>query len=147
MRKSFIVPLRSPLLVGLGLVVAALAQGCGSDGPEMARVSGKVTYKGAPVPKGTISFVSTSGGRNATAEIQADGTYRLQSIESGDGAIVGDYDVAISSKDEVVLDYTPVKAPPPPKYFAPQKYEDPKSSGLKAKVKSGSNTFDFDLVD
>ena len=120
---------------------------CGSTGPGMAQVSGKVTYKGNPVTKGTITFQATSpGGRNATGMIDPGGYYRLQTENPSDGALVGDYVVVISARDDEVLDYIP-KTPVPPKYLVPAKFEDPKTSGLKATVKSGSNPIDFELKD
>ncbi|WP_435018891.1 hypothetical protein TA3x_000880 [Tundrisphaera sp. TA3] len=136
---------RARLLAVAAATLAAFA--CGSSGPEMARVSGKVTYKGNPVPKGTVTFLPASPeGRNATAEIQPDGSYTLQTQDPGDGAMLGDYAVTVYSHDEPVLDYVPTK-PVPKKILTPQKYEKPDTSGLKAKVVSGSNTFDFELTD
>jgi hypothetical protein len=111
----------------------------------MARVTGKVTYQGKPVPKGTIAFVPVAaGGRNATGLIAPDGTYRLQTEEPNDGAQLGEYRVSISARADEVLDYTP-PVPIPPKRLAPEKYENPENSGLKATVVRGSNVFDFDL--
>ena len=134
----------------LGIVAVALggaAIGCGSTGPGMAQVTGKVTYQGKPVPKGLVSFVATGpDGRNATGQIDESGNYRLQTENPGDGALTGDYNVSISARDDVILDYIP-KKPIPPKYLAPAKYEDPAKSGLKATVKSGSNSIDFPLAD
>jgi hypothetical protein len=118
---------------------------CAQSGPEMASVSGKVTYNGNPVPKGTITFQAVdSKGRNATGAIQPDGSYTLQTEQPADGAQLGEYRVAISARDDVVLDYLPPK-PIPPKRLAPEKYENPQTSGLTASVKSGRNTFPFDL--
>lgn len=135
-----------------GLTVALVAStlaliGCDS-GPEMGRVSGKVTYKSQPVPKGTVSFipVDPSKGRNATGSIMSDGTYTLQTENPNDGALVGDYVVTISARDEEILDYIP-KKPIPPKLLVPEKYESPGSSELKATVKGGSNSIDFTLPD
>jgi hypothetical protein len=34
-----------------------------------------------------------------------------------------------------------------PQPLTPEKYENPKTSGLRKTVKSGSNTFDFELTD
>lgn len=138
---------RLGLLGFSALALAGAAIGCGATGPGMAQVTGKVMYQGKPVPKGTISFVPTApDGRNATGQLDEAGNYRLQTENPGDGALIGEYNVAISARDEVVLDYTP-KKPIPPKYLAPAKYEKPDGSGLKATVKSGSNAIDFDLVD
>ncbi|MFO0908870.1 MAG: carboxypeptidase-like regulatory domain-containing protein [Isosphaeraceae bacterium] len=127
-------------------LLALLPLACGGGGPEMGSVSGKVTYKSQPLTKGTITFVSQKGGRNATGQIGSDGTYTLQTENPGDGAEVGDYKVTISAKEEQILDYIPPK-PVPPKYLAPEKFEKPDTSGLTAAVKSGRNTFDFNLTD
>ena len=72
------------------------AWGCGSasEHPETVPVQGKVTYKGAPVPKGTISFLS-DGGDVAIGEIQPDGYYKLSSFGEGDGAVPGHAKVSI----------------------------------------------------
>jgi hypothetical protein len=132
----------------LVISVAALAlTACGSTGPGMAQVSGKVTYNGNPVTKGTVSFQSTTpDGRNATGMIDPDGSYRLQTENPGDGALVGDYIVVISARDNPILDYIP-KTPVAPKLLVPAKFENPATSGLKATVKSGSNPIDFPLKD
>lgn len=133
-------------LLGI-VIVAGVAGGCGATGPGMAQVNGQVTYQGKPVPKGTVSFVPAApGGRNATGQIDEAGNYRLQTENPGDGALLGDYNVSISARDDVVLDYIP-KKPIPPKHLAPAKYEDPAKSGLKATVRSGSNSIDFPLAD
>jgi hypothetical protein len=120
---------------------------CGPTGPGMAQVSGKVTYKGQPVPKGTVTFLPSSpGGRNATGAIMPDGSYKLQTENPGDGALLGEYKVTIYAHDEPILDYLPQK-PVEPKILTPTKYEKPDTSGLTASVKSGPNTYNFDLTD
>ncbi len=138
-------PALATLIAG---ALGAIPLGCGSSGPEMASVHGKVTYNGQPVPKGTVSFQSTApeGGRNATGMINPDGTYTLQTENPGDGAQLGEYRVAISARDDAILDYIP-KKPVPPKRLVPEKYENPDTSGLTATVKSGSNEVDFPLSD
>lgn len=131
----------------LAVAASLLPLACGKTGPQMARVTGKVTYEGKPVPKGTITFVATApDGRNAVGTLDANGTYRLQTEQPGDGALLGDYKVTISAHDEPVLDYIPAK-PVAPKLLAPAKYESPTSSDLKATVRAGSNSIDFDLKD
>ncbi len=132
----------------LAVAVATLAPiGCGPTGPGMAQVTGKVTYKGKPVPKGTITFVHEGAeGRNASGELDEAGNYRLQTENPGDGALLGEYKVTIYAHDEPILDYIPT-TPVKPKILAPQKYEKPDTTPLKATVKSGSNTFDFTLTE
>ena len=137
---------RASLLV-LSAALAITPMACSRSGPELASVTGKVTYQGKPVMKGTVSFVATEPSRrNATGLLDPNGMYKLQTEEPGDGAELGDYDVTIFSHDEPILDYTP-KEPVKPKPLVPTKYESPKTSGLKRTVKSGSNTMNFELTD
>jgi hypothetical protein len=113
----------------------------------MARVTGKVSYQNKPVMKGTVTFVAASpSARNASGILDPNGYYTLQTETAGDGAQLGDYDVTIYAHDEQVLDYKP-KVPVKAERRTPEKYENPKTSGLKATVKSGSNEFNFDLTD
>jgi len=113
----------------------------------MASVRGVVTYNGQPVPKGLVSFQTVApDGRNATGIIQPDGSYELQTENPRDGALLGEYRVSISARDDEVLMYIP-KKPVPPKRLVPEKYENPQTSNLTAIVESGSNTHNFDLTD
>jgi hypothetical protein len=136
---------RSGIWIVVAFGLSPLA--CGTSGPEMARVAGKVTYQGKPVTQGTVTFQATSpGGRNATGLIDSSGNYTLQTENPGDGALLGDYLVTIYAHDEPILDYIP-KTPVKPKLLVPAKYEKPGTSGLKATVHSGSNPINFELTD
>jgi hypothetical protein len=155
-------------LRGLALLTGPLALvvliGCGdSTGLEKRYpVSGKVTYKGQPVPKGNVFFVPVDAtkGRSAGGEIAEDGSYTLTTAEEGDGALPGEYKVAVISQD---IDMTEVlkeagggagrqsetfrKATKQAKYLVPKKYSDPETSGLKKTVEARSNTIDLELSD
>ena len=65
----------------LTLTVAGIlcVLGCSDDGlAKRYHVTGKVTYNGQPLKKGTIVFVPTDPeGRGATGDIGEDGTYTL----------------------------------------------------------------------
>lgn len=146
------VPLPVPRLASrisipiLGLSLTLLAFGCGGSGPQMGRVSGVVSQKGTPLTKGNITFVPTEpGGTIATSQIGSDGRYELETPQYGRGAVVGDYQIAVTdiSPDEI-LDYIPKKAVENKSQLSP-KYSDVRTSGLTAKVERGSNTFNFDL--
>jgi hypothetical protein len=150
----------------LGSALAVIAVlGCGDDGlAKRYSVSGNVTYKGAPVAVGSISFYSTAAQgaetRNASGSIK-DGYYSLSTIGGDDGAFPGDYLVAISARtpdmsqakanaDKVGGSYRQddvakafAKAPS----AIPKKYESTEKSGLKATVVAGSNKIDFPLTD
>jgi hypothetical protein len=133
------------------VIVCLIVPACGESGSTlpMGKVSGKVTYEGKPLTSGTVSFVSTESGRpNANGTISSDGTYNLHTQNFGDGAALGDYNVMISSVDPKEYNTKlPGTAPREKKIKStvPKKYDDPKTSGLKETVKSGTNTFNFDL--
>jgi hypothetical protein len=57
-----------------GAAVLALAAGCSSK-PEMAQVSGKVTFQGKPVPAGWISFTPEPGKGSVRLCYIKDGVY------------------------------------------------------------------------
>jgi hypothetical protein len=152
-----------------------IALGCSGDDGLGSRysVSGTVTYKGAPVAKGTIGFVPENPSmRGATGEI-SNGSYSLTTQTAGDGALPGKYKVSIAAKEAVDLEYAksllradlkkkgmdpsmmPVNVPPEymskaskqAKSLIPEKYSSPESSGLSATVEARSNKIDFPLDD
>jgi len=137
-------PTRALALLAL---LAASTWGCGSksERPETLPVQGKVTYKGQPVPKGTVTFQSDSG-QTATGEIQSDGTYKLSTFAEGDGALPGHHKVMIIAND---ADPTlmPGSSPgyKPPKDLVPKKYEKLETSGLQADVTKDKSSIDFEL--
>lgn len=132
-----------------------LVAGCGGE-PGLARVKGRVTYKGQPVASGQIFFSPEAGGtRGAQADLASDGSYDLGTFGPGDGAYVGKHKVSIVAQG-------PDK-PIPPKMkgkmmaedmqgsgdpLVPRKYFSAETSGLAAEVVAGkTNTFDFELHD
>jgi hypothetical protein len=133
--------------LAVSTLLIATAWGCGSapEHPETFPVQGKVTYKGQPVPKGTVTFQS-DGGQTATGEIQPDGTYRLGTFAAGDGAVAGHHKVMIIAND---ADPTlmPGSSPgyKPPKDLVPAKYSKLETSGLEAVVEKDKANVDFDL--
>lgn len=121
------------------VLVAALLGlvGCGHDGPEMGQVSGVVTYKGKPVPVGTITFIPEIESLPvAYAEIQPDGAYRAATKEYGAGVPIGKHRVMIMA----------VEHPGPEIPFIahlPMKFSSDQTSGLSANVQAGENKIDF----
>jgi len=134
---------------GYAIVVSSvlISSGCGSGGPTLGKVSGNITVAGKPLDAGTVTFVSTDGQRpNATGAIKSGGSYSLQTVDPGDGAVVGDYKVAITDVDSTALNTALPGAPAAaPKSAIPSTYQDANKSGLTAKVERGSNTRNFDL--
>lgn len=140
-----------------------LASGCGGDGfGKRYAVSGKVTYKGQPVPKGNIYFVPDDPeSRSAESPIASDGSYTLSTANPGDedGAFPGTYKIRVVA---IEADYSQVKAnagggagrqddvfkaTQSAKQLVPPKYRETSTSGLTAKVEEHSNTINFDLAD
>lgn len=167
------------VLKSLAVLPAAavlMIAGCSPDDGLGSRysVSGRVTYKGAAVPKGTIGFVSENPAvRGATGQIE-DGSYTLTTQTPGDGALPGKYTVTISSKepidvsvasDALKAEFAKKKmdisklptANLPPEFLAkaakkvksslPEKYASPKTSQLSATVEEKSNIINFNLED
>lgn len=126
-------------------VLALLPAGCGQK-TKLGRVSGRVTYKGQPVPNGAITFLPDPSGPPATAPIQPDGTYTLQTPDVGEGALVGQHAVMIMAL-RVGPAMGPEERDPLPPPIIPIKYGNTSTSGLTAEVREGENTIDFDLVD
>jgi len=146
----------------LGSTLGLVLSGC-SRGPQMAKVSGKVTYKGKAVPTGTIMFHPDSG-PTAVGAIGPDGAYTLTTIKKGDGAVVGSHRVTIqattvgsgsladpsSFEEEMQLAQrkdpkAKVLVPGKVEWIVPQKYSRPETTDLTATVESGANTIDFTL--
>jgi hypothetical protein len=76
--------LYAPLAVGLAIVVAL--SGCGGSGSATSRITGKVIYKGTPLPGGNVVLTSSGGGGDGggyPSPIQMDGTYLITNIPPG----------------------------------------------------------------
>lgn len=148
-----------PALTGLAsLVVLALTfglAGCGGE-PGVVKAGGKVTYKGQPVPSGTVYFTpETPGKRGAQGTIDSGGTFTLGTYSTSDGAYTGKHKVTVVAQG-------PDK-PIPPKMkgkmmpedmqgtgdpLVPKKYFSANTSDLSAEVTDGGkNYFEFELKD
>jgi hypothetical protein len=115
--------------------------GCGGKGSS---VGGAVTFDGAPVDGGTITFVPEGGTESPRGAQIVGGKYVLK---SENGLAPGKYKV------EIVWNKKTGKTIPNPndpgttldetKQIIPTKYNS--KTELTAEIKSGSNSFDFDL--
>lgn len=135
--------------IALSLAVALMLSvqpGCrDASQRETAAVHGTVTFRGQPLAGANIFFVTDKGPR-ASADTDSQGRYRLMTYRTGDGAVPGDFNVGIS---KYVADPATAKDPVPGmKNEIPEKYGNPTTSGLSAKVVAGkSNEFNFDLAE
>jgi hypothetical protein len=139
---------------GAVLVLALLAAaGCGA---KHGRVSGTVTYKGAPLGSGSVAFFG-EGGTADSAAIGPDGKYTLAR------APVGPVKVSVVSgqprqgpkqsggkapatKKEAPQPPSGETPPQPGKYVPiPAHFADPEKSGLTYTVSRGEQTIDIKL--
>jgi hemoglobin len=119
-----------------------------------ASVSGKVTFKGKPLPAGNVGFHPKDGkGGTVIGPIHKDGTYSVSRL------LVGEYVVTVETESvkkravpkppqgaEPAKGGEPAKGAEPANYVAiPNKYADAKTSGLTYKAVKGEQTFDIDL--
>jgi len=126
--------LRARFLPLVPLLTLALA-GCAGD---WGSASGTVTLDGAPLKEAAISFVPADGGATAYGQVK-DGAFSLSTGQK-DGLKAGKYRVAVSASTVPAMGTKEVA-----KLLTPKKYASPETSGLEADVKSGSNSFKFDL--
>lgn len=124
----------------LGLLV--IAAGCGTPGPEIADVSGKVTMDGQPLAGASVVFVPV-GGRPAGAATDAEGNYVLNFTRGRKGAIPGESRVQISTKSDPYTDESGKPVPGKPE-TVPAEYNS--NSTLTFTVQPGErNVANFDL--
>ena len=129
-----------PAAALLSLLSVVGATGCG--GKERAAVSGAVSFDGAPVDNGNITFVPVDGPANqSVGESIKNGKY---AIAADHGPSPGKYQVQITW-DRVTGGKTtdPDLKSNDTKQVLPDKFN--KATTLAADIKAGDNTVDFPL--
>lgn len=128
------------ILVTVGLLLAS--SGCGQ---KDAAISGKVTFQGAPIPVGTIAFIGQDG-KVVSGTIDK-GTYSVTGVGVGSNVTV-----TVMSHPPSPMMHPPTGPAdggpvyPPGQYVPiPERFGDPKNSGLTCDVKAGTQTHDFAL--
>jgi hypothetical protein len=122
--------------LAVGFLIAV--PGCGSKGPGVIKVTGQVTFDGAPLPEGTITFKRAGDQKAFSGEIK-NGAYEVPCEE-------GDMVVEISASRDVPGKFdtsNPGEKAPLREQYIPAKYST--ASSLSAKVDSGHKSFPFDL--
>ena len=127
------------------------AGGCSSPTKSVA---GKVTYKGQPLPGGSIVLHAREGNQKFTSTIRADGTFIF--TDAGQGIMV----VTVDNKwlkgalddtnpqgaDPKMIEKMMPKDPGGRRYVSiPEKYSNPKPSPLIWEIKARNESKDFDL--
>ena len=150
----------APLLVCVGLV------GCRKTGPVGNTISGKVTYKGAPVANGNIKFFTkdNQGFREVYAGIlKQDGRFSFSGVPAVGQVVVtvtpafdplADMAEKFKGTKEMDEGLTKMKeamaknkgdASQRVATSVPTKYNAPSTTDLTWEIKEGANTKDFDL--
>jgi hypothetical protein len=95
------------------LIAIVTFTGCGGNPFELAPVHGTVTVDDKPLVECKIRFAPIASGANvnpgkaAYGTVKPDGTYRLTTIDSGDGAVVGEHWVTVFNIEEELPDGVP----------------------------------------
>ena len=127
---------------------------CSHPGPDLGpygAVFGTVTFQGAPVAAGMITFNSPDSGQVATVDLGADGSYRMQ-LNGRDGLPVGKYLICV--RPPLMTEdpdnpnrmhrnrlYDPLVSPD-----IPLPYRSEVTSDWKLVVAEGDNRLDLDMV-
>ena len=139
------IPWRGLTAICLATALPILA-GCG---PSKGDISGKVMYKGAPLPTGHVQFQSPAGA--FVGEIGPDGSYTVKGVPTGSSKISITCQKEGYAEHMIALSKASKEGgkPPPgkPEDFdlIPTKYTDFTTSGLSYDVKSGENKHDIEL--
>jgi hypothetical protein len=144
-------------LVGLAIVgaIAVAMPGCSKARRDLAVVTGKVTYNGAPLRFGTVIF-QPEAGQYATGLIRPDGSFQMQTRGEGGGVPVGKNRVRFvcfahqdpSKPVAAKGDGPPSEGSPMGPSLIPQKYLSCATSGIIVDVRPGENEpLTFDLTD
>jgi hypothetical protein len=115
-----------------------LLTGCGGPGT----VTGKVTYKGGPLPGGLVTVVDAIDNRYP-GQIQRDGTYTVANVPPGPAKIV----VGTTSEIGSIMHPGERKEPYGPYVRIPKRYGQPDKSGMALYVKTGKQEYMIDLKD
>jgi hypothetical protein len=128
----------APKSLILSAMLVGATSGCdtGAGAPaQLVPVKGKVTYKGQPLTRGVVRFRPVDSGRQASGQIQPDGSFMLSTFKDGDGAAIGRHQVSFSGTG------AGAKA----KEVVPKKYLQPITSKLEVDVSPEKAEFNFDL--
>ncbi len=136
------------VMVPLAVATLCAAAGCSKKpaGPKCHTVTGTITLRGQPLDGATVLFRAVTGPYSGAGRTDASGRYSLSS-QFGEGIPEGEYTVTVTKYEEVASPESEDEVAPPPRLLTPLKYAQAETSGLRAAVKPGPNTIDFDLTD
>ena len=120
------------------LPAVLVAAGCGGASSDTIPVQGKVSYRGEPVTKASVTFFPQSG-RPTSAPLSGEGDYEIDLPP-------GEYQVTISVGLTLPPGWKEGDAVPPPKFVLPPQFTTQAKSTLSASISSdGPKSVDFAL--
>jgi hypothetical protein len=125
------------------LLAAVSLVGC-NRGKQMARVSGKVSYKDGSAPKAPLCVITLTPAATSKAEvrksassaIEPDGSFDMMTRQPGDGVYLGDYVVTFSVRSNPMDPTSSLIAP---------KYESPALSPYKLTVDGDKTDLRYEI--
>jgi hypothetical protein len=121
-------PITRQSLLAVTLIALAGATGCGESSNEVA-VEGRVTYRGAPLETGSLTFFPSKG-RPVSASLAEEGEYEL-------ALPPGQYTVTVNVGPDLPPGFREGDPVPPPKIVLPPEYTTRAKSRLTAAVRQG----------
>jgi hypothetical protein len=118
-------------------ICGAMLTGCGAG---MVDVQGTVKLEGQPLAGVNVTFEDSAKHIRSTGITDAQGKFRLSTNAKNDGAMPGEYKVAVSQPGPADSSQSSAQVP----RMFPVKYERVETSGLIFTVKSGGK-YDIDL--
>jgi hypothetical protein len=77
-----------------------LGTGCGDYRSKLVPVEGVITLDGQPLERATVSFIPQKGkGPSASGLSGSDGSFRLTTYSTGDGALPGEYKIVVTQSE------------------------------------------------
>jgi len=115
------------------LILAALVL-VGCKGKQTGSVSGKVTFKGAPLTTGEVQFINLEKGSGSSGKLDSSGNYTLAGQLDA-----GTYKVYVQPPVQEQLPPDQAKLAKRPTFNVPPKYQDPRQTPITKEVKPGAN--------
>lgn len=136
---------RLPRLSCAAVVLIALA-GCGDGGPILVPTSGVVTLDGKPVAEAGVIFTPAEGGPSASAGTDDAGRFELHTVNRP-GAVLGKHHVTVTKQETTGLGDFGAVGPAGVKtiWHVPEKYSNPKTSGLEFTIGSNNDNLAIEL--
>lgn len=116
------------------LIVVVLLAGCDlANQHQTFKVTGDVQLDGQPLTSGIVVFMPDSG-QAAKGTIGRDGTFALGTYKADDGAVAGQYRVAVLAPDRSAMKGGVADLDRPLPSLIPARYGSTATSGLKFEV-------------